>query len=235
MFVKDNCMAWHWDTACWCFRIQNRSSRAWSGETSQNWLPKTDIWWVDPCWSICWSMYFLYVSLLILILPLITYLFLSMLMWPNRHSLLTQGWHFILLFLHLRRFIRPGLLVQNGQSMHISHLHWLLPRRSLMSITRRWQTLWHISWLCVRGSGSIYFRCWCLPLVHSTWSNGENGLFQEALAGKSAGWGSCLCQRSSMLNFITIVFLPLTYDAVQSLLSRNGKIDAYITTISEER
>jgi len=199
------------------FVIQDGSTRAQYDEASQNWLSETDTKWVDQCWSVCWSTFCTFISSFLLI-GLITYSFFSMLMLHSGHSLLMQGLHFILPFLHLS-FIRPGLLVQNSWSMHVLHLHWLLPHRSSMSNMRRWQTLWHISWLCVHGSGSIYFWYWCLPLIHSTWSNRENGLLQEALAKKSAGWGPCLCRRSGMSNLIIILFLPLTYDAVQSLLS----------------
>lgn len=92
--------------------------------------------------------------------------YFSMWMWLSRHSHLNRVLHCILWSLHSRLSIELGLHMQDGQNMHVLHLHCTPLHKSSMNITRRPLAPWPMSWPCVRAD-CFMFHVSSMLMLHA--------------------------------------------------------------------
>lgn len=125
-----------------------------------------------------------------------------MLMWPNKHSHRNKVRLYTLPFRHSKRSTRLGHRVQQGQNICGSLPHSKQQQQRWMSITRRRHTPLHIYWRCVRCH--LFFKIYSDVCDFSTQSHREDGIFQEALAGRSTQRRAFCCRRSGLV----VAFFP---------------------------
>lgn len=158
--------------------------------------------------------------------------YFSMQTWLSRRSRPNRVLHCILWSLHSRLSIELGLHMQDGQNMHVLHLHCTPLHKSSMNITRRPLAPWPMSWPCVRAD-CFMFHVSSMLMLHAVLDptgkmlyfkkNWPEHLQDDVLA--CAEWVVCLTKLFTSSH-------SLTNHVVRGSLSWIGPSSIHVATIT---